>query len=452
MSLKSRRQERGSRLSDVESEAAPDAVAQFRRQLLEEADLAQLSQLDAHQLRIRLERIAGSLLTREGPVITSEERSSLIRSVVDEMLGLGVLEPLLADDEVTEIMVNGIDDIWVERSGRLTRVEDRRFTSEAQLYQTIERIVAGVNRRVDESSPMVDARLPTGERVNVIIPPLALKGPSITIRRFPRPFDLSELIDNGTVSEAMVELLDALVRARLNIVVSGGTGTGKTTFLNALSSSIPEDERIVTIEDAAELQLQQPHVVALEARPENVEGKGEVTIRELVRNSLRMRPDRIIVGEVRGEETVDMLQAMNTGHEGSLVTVHANSVRHAVMRLETLASMTDLNMSFEALRDQINGAVEVLVHLERFPDGSRKVAEISATVSEHWEQIKLATIAEYVPDRGRPDRTVTGRFIHYGLPAPVRDRLARAGVDLPEAFDVSLDPEEHVTVVEDMRP
>lgn len=445
MGIKDRRAgEAGRRLADAGADDGDgDPVTRFRRQLLREADLDQLSQLDARQLRVRLQRIAGNLLTREGPVITQEERSELIRSIVDEMLGLGVLEPLLDDEDVTEIMVNGIDDIWVERGGQLERVEGRRFTSETQLYQTIERIVSRVDRRIDESSPMVDARLPSGERVNIVIPPLALRGPTITIRRFPRTYSLDELVDNGTLSRSMVELLRSMVEARFNTVISGGTGTGKTTFLNALSAAIPDTERIVTVEDAAELQLQQPHVVPLEARPPNVEGTGRITIRDLVRNSLRMRPDRIIVGEVRGDETLDMLQAMNTGHEGSLVTVHANSPRHAIMRLETLASMSELNITFEALRDQINGAVEVLVHLERHSDGSRRVAEIAVTVSEHWEPIRLATLCEFVPDPMLPDRRVTGRFVHYGLPELVRERLRLAGLEIPDQFGETLDLEEH---------
>ncbi len=268
---------------------ALDGTEVYRRRLLEEVNFAELAELSDSQRRVRLERIVGAMLTREGPVMTSSQRSALIRRVIDEAVGLGVLEPLLADESVTEIMVNGPSEVWVERDGRIERAE-AGFTSETQLYQTIDRIVSQVNRRVDESSPMVDARLPTGERVNVIVPPLSLVGPVLTIRRFPRRFTLSELVESGTLDEPTRRLLSALVRARLNVVISGGTGAGKTTLLNALSAAILPRERIVTIEEAAELQLQQPHVIPLEARPSNVEGKGEVTIRDLVRNALRMRP------------------------------------------------------------------------------------------------------------------------------------------------------------------
>jgi pilus assembly protein CpaF len=417
---------------------ANDPVGEFRQQLLQQADLDALSRLDATQLRARLERIAGNLLNREGPVVTTEQRASLIRQIVDEMVGLGVLEPLLADASVTEIMVNGPDDVWVERGGRLQREEDLRFTSEAQLLQTIDRIVGGVNRRVDESSPMVDARLPTGERVNVIIPPLSLKGPALTIRRFPTAYSLEQLVEMGSLTEDMRDLLQAFVQVRLNVVVSGGTGTGKTTFLNALSASIPADERIITIEDAAELQLQQPHVLSLESRPPNVEGRGEITIRDLVRNALRMRPDRIIVGEVRGGETLDMLQAMNTGHEGSLATVHANAPSDAILRLQTLASMTELSISFDALRDQINSAVEIIVHLGRASDGARRITEVAALTSSHRQAFELVTLAEFVEDRSIQGGETSGRYLVHGLPAPLRDRLHRRGVSVPAAFERDL--------------
>jgi pilus assembly protein CpaF len=414
-------------------DGAPDLVPTFRELLLKEVDLAELATLTPTQRRARLERVVGRLVTREGPVLSSGERSGLIRRVVDEALGLGVLEPLLADDTVTEIMVNGPEDIWVERDGRLEQVA-ARFPSEAQLYQTIDRIVSQVNRRVDESSPMVDARLPTGERVNVIVPPLSLSGPIVTIRRFPRPYTLEQLVSMGSLDEPIAALVGSLVRAKFNLVVSGGTGSGKTTLLNAASGFIPTSERIVTIEDAAELQLQQPHVVSLESRPRSVEGKGEVTIRDLVRNSLRMRPDRIIVGEVRGAETLDMLQAMNTGHEGSLATVHANSPEDAIIRLETLASMSELQVAFEALRDQVNNAVHVLVHLQRYFDGSRRVAEVAAVASRRRETFRLATLARFEPDPVGPERRVTGRFRHYRLPDTLVERLRLVDEPVPAAF------------------
>ena len=410
----------------------PDLVNHYRDRLLEEIDLDELSRLKPTQRRARLERILATLLSADGPVLASRDRSVLIQRVVDDALGLGVLEPLLADPSVTEIMVNGPRDVFVERGGRVQRVATT-FASEEQLYQTIDRIVSAVNRRVDESSPMVDARLPTGERVNVIIPPLALDGPSLTIRRFPRPFRLGELVERGAVDVQAAALLGACVRARLNIVISGGTGTGKTTFLNALSGLIPGHERIVTIEDAAELSLQQEHVVRLESRPANVEGKGQVTIRDLVRNALRMRPDRIVVGEVRGGETLDMLQAMNTGHEGSLATVHANSAADAMSRLETLATMSELELPVTTLRDQINSAIDVVVHLERGADGSRYVGEVAAVVSKRREDYQLTPLMTFDQDPLGPDRKVTGRFAVHPMPADLVERLRRHGENVGPA-------------------
>ncbi|MPZ90188.1 MAG: CpaF family protein [Actinobacteria bacterium] len=408
-------------------------VALYRRKLLEEVDLNELATLSHSQRRARLERVVGHILTREGPVLTSAERSSMIRRIVDESLGLGVLEPLINDESITEIMVNGPADIWIERDGRLEKV-DARFADEHQLYLTIDRIVSAVNRRVDESSPMVDARLPSGERVNVIIPPLALTGPTLTIRRFPRAYSLKELMDLGAMDDSIASLISSFVRAKFNIIVSGGTGTGKTTLLNALSEFIPEGERIVTIEDSAELQLKQPHVISLESRPPNVEAKGEITIRDLVRNSLRMRPDRILVGEVRGAETLDMLQAMNTGHEGSVATLHANSTEDAIVRLSTLASMSDLNVPYDALRDQINSAIDVIVQLTRTVDGQRKVAEIAVVASQRREKFRLATVAGFKPDPIGPDRRTTGRFAHFPLPDAVRQRLQLSGEEIAREF------------------
>jgi pilus assembly protein CpaF len=408
-------------------------VALYRRKLLEEVDLNELSTLSHSQRRARLERVVGHILTREGPVLTTAERSSLIRQIVDESLGLGVLEPLINDETITEIMVNGPADIWIERDGRLEKV-NAHFADEHQLYLTIDRIVSAVNRRVDESSPMVDARLPSGERVNVIIPPLALSGPTLTIRRFPRAYSLKELMDLGAMDDAIARLISSFVRSKFNVIVSGGTGTGKTTLLNALSEFIPEGERIVTIEDSAELQLKQPHVISLESRPPNVEGKGEITIRDLVRNSLRMRPDRILVGEVRGAETLDMLQAMNTGHEGSVATLHANSTEDAIVRLSTLASMSDLNVPYDALRDQINSAIDVIVQLTRTVDGQRKIAEVAVVASQRRERFRLATVAGFKPNPIGPDRRTTGRFAHFPLPEAVRQRLQLSGEEIAREF------------------
>jgi len=410
---------------------ADEEVGFYRRRLLDGVDLGELSALDPQQRRARLQRMVADIISREGPLRSTSQRSALITRVVDAALGLGVLEPLLADESVTEIMINGPSEVWVERAGRLERA-GVTFTDEAELRQTVDRIVAGVNRRVDESSPMVDARLPTGERVNVILPPLSLLGPVVTIRRFPRPYSMAELVALGSLDEPAVALLRAVVLARCNVLISGGTGTGKTTFLNAMSGLIPAHERIVTIEDAAELSLQQPHVIPLEARPANVEGRNQVTIRDLVRNSLRMRPDRIIVGEVRGGETLDMLQAMNTGHEGSLATVHANSAHDALLRLETLGSMSELPIAFEAIRDQINGAIEVIVHLRRAADGRRHVDEVAALVSEHRDEYRLVPLA--VHDASRPSHLPgrRGGLVRHPAPPALRERLARAGIDLEE--------------------
>ncbi|MGW8378791.1 CpaF family protein [Streptomyces sp. ODS28] len=417
------------------TDATSHLVPAYRTKLLEEIDLAEMSALAPDERRERLERVLGHIISREGPVLATQDRSLLIRRVVDEALGLGVLEPLLEDPTITEIMVNGPDQVFIERAGRVEQVPVR-FASDEQLMQTIERIVSTVNRRVDESNPMVDARLPTGERVNVIIPPLALTGPTLTIRRFPRAYALHELIALGTLDEHIVSLLSSFIRARFNLIVSGGTGSGKTTLLNALSGLVPDGERIITVEDAAELQLQQQHVIRLETRPANVEGRGQVTVRDLVRNSLRMRPDRIIVGEVRGGETLDMLQAMSTGHDGSLATVHANSAEDALMRLQTLASMSEVEIPFPALQDQINSAVDVLIQLARLSDGSRKVVEISLLASHGREPFALTPLSRFTPAAASPDNRVHGTFGHHPLPRRTADRLSLAGEPVPPVFGV----------------
>lgn len=421
-------------------------VAAFRAKLLEEIDLTEMSALAAAERRARLERVLGHIISREGPVLSTAERAQLIRRVVDEALGLGVLEPLLEDASITEIMVNGPDQIFIERAGRVELLP-LRFASHDQLMQTIERIVSTVNRRVDESNPMVDARLPSGERVNVIIPPLSLTGATLTIRRFPRAYTLHEMIGLGSLDEQMLMLLSGLVQAKFNLIVSGATGTGKTTLLNALSGLVPDGERIITIEDSAELQLQQSHVIRLEARPPNIEGRGAISIRDLVRNSLRMRPDRIIVGEVRGGETLDMLQAMSTGHDGSLATVHANSAEDALMRLQTLASMSEVKVPFEALRDQINSAVDVLVQLTRHPDGTRRITEISVLASHGRERFLLATVCRFQAQPVAADGRVYGRFTYHPLPRRVAERLYLAGQPIPQAFGVAV-TEAHLTTRE----
>ncbi len=408
-------------------------VERYRRALLEELNLSELSTLDPAQRRTRLERVLARILSREGPMLSGTERTQLIRRVIDDSLGLGVLEPLLADPSVTEIMVNGPNDVYIERQGRLERAPFA-FASEQQLYQTIDRIVSTVNRRVDESSPMVDARLAGGERVNVVIPPLSLTGPTLTIRRFPAPIPMHRMAELGAVDTASALLMAAMVRARFNILISGGTGTGKTTMLNALSAFIPSHERIITVEDAAELRLEQEHVVSLEARPSNIEGRGEITIRDLVRNSLRMRPDRIIVGEVRGGETLDMLQAMNTGHEGSLATVHANSTQDAVSRLETLATMSELELPFAAIRDQINNAIDVIIQLSRFSDGSRRVVEVIAVTSKRREEYRLERLMHFEAEPTGADRVVSGQFRLHRLPASLADRLIVRGELIPPQF------------------
>ena len=396
-----------------------DLVAQYRVRLLEEIDLDEVAGLELPQQRARLERILSRLLSLEGPVLSPRERTWLVKRIIDDAVGLGVLEPLVADHTVTEIMVNGTEDVFVERSGRIERVPTR-FTSEAELYQLIDRIVSSVNRRVDESSPMVDARLPGGERVNVIIPPLALDGPTITIRRFPQPFQLTDLVARHSLPQEAADLLGTLVAAKFSILISGGTGAGKTTFLNA----------IIPIEDAAELSLQQPHVVRLEARPANIEGRGQVAIRDLVRNSLRMRPDRIIVGEVRGGETLDMLQAMNTGHEGSLTTVHANSAVDALSRLETLASMSDVALPVETVRDQINGAIDVIVQLERDSAGIRRVSSIESVTSRRRENYATSPLLHYV----HATRRGTGRFEFRGISEAMAQRMLQHGQSLPRGL------------------
>src|SRR5215475_3562313 len=343
-------------------------------------------------LNERVTRAVTEQLVLDRTPLTREERRQIIREITDDILGYGPLEPFLRDDSVTEVMVNAHDKIYIERSGRLERTP-AAFVDNAHLMRIIDKIVSQVGRRVDESSPMVDARLPDGSRVNAIIPPLALRGPTVTIRKFSRdPYTMNDLIGFGTITGKAAQFLSACVRGKLNVLISGGTGTGKTTTLNALSAFVPGDERIVTIEDAAELQLQQDHVIVLESRPPNIEGQGEVRIRELVRNALRMRPDRIIVGEVRGPETLDMLQAMNTGHEGSLTTIHANSPRDALARLETLVLTAGVELPLRAIREQVASAFDLLVQITRLVDGSRRISHVTEVLRMESDVITLQDI------------------------------------------------------------
>ena len=371
--------------------------------------------------------------------LTREERRRIQREITDDVLGYGPLEPMLRDDSVTEIMVNGPEKIFVEREGRLERA-DASFVDDAHVMRIIDKIVSQVGRRIDESSPMVDARLPDGSRVNAIVPPLALKGPTLTIRKFSRdPYTMDDLINFGSLNPQSAQFLAACVRGKLNVLISGGTGTGKTTMLNALSSFVPGDERIVTIEDAAELQLQQDHVITLESRPPNIEGQGEVRIRELVRNALRMRPDRIIVGEVRGAETLDMLQAMNTGHEGSLTTIHANSPRDALSRLETLVLSAGFDLPLRAIREQIASAFDLLVQITRLVDGTRKVTHVTEVLRMESDVITLQDLfIARPPGEGGgsagPGTRLLEALASTGLKPHFLEKMAANGVVLPPNF------------------
>jgi pilus assembly protein CpaF len=363
--------------------------------------------------------------------ISRDDRERLVAEIADDILGHGPLERLLADDSVTEIMVNGPHDVWVERQGRLYQTTVR-FNDESHLRRIINKIVAQIGRRIDESSPMVDARLPDGSRVNAIIPPLSLSGPLVTIRKFgTQRLMLDDLIRLSTLTAETVEFLKRCVLAELNILISGGTGTGKTTLLNALSTAIPDADRIVTIEDAAELKLDQRHVLRLEARPRNIEGEGEVPIRELVRNSLRMRPDRIVVGEVRGSEALDMLQAMNTGHDGSLCTVHANAPRDALSRIETMVLMAGYELPVRAIRSQVAAALDLIVHLERLEDGSRRVSSITEVQGMESDVITLQEIFAFKVERVTPERVVIGSLQPTGLRPTFSLKFEKRGVELP---------------------
>ncbi len=372
------------------------------------------------------------LLDEEEPGLSAQEKLLIVRQIGDSVLGLGPLEPFIRDPDVTDVLVNGWDQIYVERGGKLYWTGSK-FHDEAQLRRTIDKIVAKIGRRIDESSPYCDARLPDGSRVNAIIPPLAIDGPALSIRKFSAdPYDAEDLISFGTLTRPVVDLLEACVRGRLNMLVSGGTGAGKTTTLNVLSSVLPDDERIITIEDAAELRLQQPHVDRLENRPPNIEGKGEVTIRDLVRNALRMRPDRIVVGEVRGAETLDMMQAMNTGHDGSISTIHCNTPRDALARLETMAMMAGMDLGVRAIREQISSAIQVIVHQNRMKDGTRRITHVTEIVGMEGDVITMQDLFLFDYGAGLDEN---GRFLgnlrSTGLRPRFIEKLAERGISVP---------------------
>lgn len=410
-------------------DAYMDLKTRVQNQLIAELDPS-MDVSRANEMRETIRELYESILQEESIVLGRKERDALFEQIVAEILGLGPLEPMLADESVTEIMCNGPTHIFVERKGRLQRV-NITFESDEHLMRIIERIVAPLGRRIDESSPTVDARLKDGSRVNAVIPPIALNGPTLTIRKFfKKPLTVEDLIRYGSVTAESVEFMRASVIAAVNIVVSGGTGTGKTTFLNVLSSFIPNDDRIITIENAAELQLRQEHVVTLESRPPNVEGKGEISIRDLVMNSLRMRPDRIVVGECRGGETLDMLQAMNTGHEGSMTTLHANNTRDALSRIETMVLMAGMELPHRAIREQVASAVDLIVQLSRLRDGSRRVTAITEIQGMEGDVITTADIFKF-EQTGFEEGKVVGQLRPTGIRPKFMDRIEESGIHLP---------------------
>jgi len=423
--------------SDLEDRMRPLTPAEkscrdvVYQRLLKVVDLSLISSLPEREARTQIREICDRLLHEEAAPLNQASRQSVVRRIEDEVLGLGPLEPLLADKTVSDVLVNGSDQVYVERRGKL-ELTDVKFNNDAHLINIIDRIVSAVGRRIDESSPMVDARLKDGSRVNAIIPPLALDGPSLSIRRFAvELLAMDDLIRLGSLTGELAQVLSAIVRGRLNVLISGGTGAGKTTLLNLLSGFIPENERIVTIEDSAELQLQQPHIVRLETRPPNIEGRGAVTQRDLVRNSLRMRPDRIVIGEVRGAEALDMLQAMNTGHDGSLTTIHANTPRDALARVENMVSMTGITFPIKALRTQIASAIDVVVQVERQEDGRRRVVSLQETNGMEGEVITTSELFRF--DRRGLDKegNVLGELVSTGIVPSFEKRLRERGIELP---------------------
>ncbi len=408
-----------------------DLKFSIHRKLLDRMNLEAVSAMPAERVRQEIRPAIARLVDEEKTPLSAVEKDRLIEEVMDEVFGLGPLEPLLRDRTVSDILVTTAKLVYVERAGKLERTPIQ-FRDNQHLQRIIERVVSRVGRRIDESSPMVDARLPDGSRVNAIIPPLAVDGPVLSIRRFSRdPLQPEDLIRKLSLSPEMMQLVQACVRGRLNIIISGGTGAGKTTFLNLLSGFIPDDERIVTIEDAAELQLRQTHVARLETRAPNIEGRGAIAQRQLLVNALRMRPDRIVIGEVRGEEALDMLQAMNTGHDGSLTTIHANNPRDAISRLEVMISMTSANLNVRSIRQQVASAVDLFIQISRMSDGSRRVTHITECVGMEGENVTTQDIFVFEKGGISADRRVIGRFRGTGVRPKFCDRLRAAGLEVP---------------------
>jgi pilus assembly protein CpaF len=411
-----------------------DIKTRIHQEILSLMDWQRMESMAPERLRSELRQLTEELISTQKLALNETERRVIIQAIQDEMLGLGPIEPLLSDPTVSDILVNGPFQVYAERRGKIVHT-DVQFDSEAHLLRVIDRIVSRIGRRVDEMSPMVDARLPDGSRVNAVIAPLAMDGALLSIRRFAVvPFTVQDLIRMGALTAGMAELIHGLVRARLNVLVSGGTGSGKTTLLNVMSASIPVDERIITIEDAAELQLQQPHVVRLETRPPNIEGKGEISQRDLLRNSLRMRPDRIIMGEVRGAEVLDMLQAMNTGHDGSMTTIHANSPRDALTRLEHMLGMAGLKAESRALRQQIGAALSVVIQVSRLSDGQRKITSLQEITGIEGDVISMQEIFRFEQTGLSPDGRVQGQFVATGIRPKFAQRLSTRGIALSDTL------------------
>ena len=415
-----------------------DLIFRLHQRLLQDMDLEAVEKLEPERAREAVEAVARSLLNEVAPGVYGEERELLVQRVVDEALELGPIEPLVKDLSISEVMVNAPDEVYYERDG-VIYLSGVRFRDTVHIMRIVDRIISPLGRRVDETSPYVDARLPDGSRVNVIIPPLVPKSPILTIRKFrPDKYKIEELIENGTLSEGVAEFLQACVRLRLNIVISGGSGTGKTTLLNAVSGYIPSSERIVTIEDPIELKLQQSHVISMEARPPNIEGRNQVAQRDLVRNALRMRPDRIIVGEVRGSEAFDMMQAMNTGHEGSLTTVHANSTRDALARIENMVLMAGLDLPVRAIREQMSSALHLAIQLARFSDGQRRVTVVSEITGMESEIITMQDLFRFEQEGVGEDGRILGALEPTGIVPTFAGRFAKSGIPLKWGVPASL--------------